>query len=80
MKPGKPPSPKILSLEEMWTLHQLAYGKQQDGTILRRELELLYPGETISLLDATKYLVVGYFYNQLAEFHKFVEGIRLHNG
>lgn len=62
----------------MWVLYKLAYRSEQDGTVLRKELDLLYPGEDISLLDASSYLVVGYYFNHLSEFRKFVESVTSH--
>lgn len=62
----------------MWDLYRLAFLSQQDGDVLRRELDLLYPGVEIELADATSYLVIGYYANQLSEFRKFVEGLNKH--
>lgn len=64
----------------MYQLHRLAYEEKQDGAILRQILDLLYPERNISITDAPAYLVYGYFFNHLAEFHKFVESIKSKHG
>lgn len=64
----------------MWDLYKLAFVETQNGDVLRRQLELLYPGEEIALIDAATYLTLGYYVNQLGQFRKFVESTKSKNG
>lgn len=62
----------------MFRLYRLVYLEPKNAHTTREVLTLLYPDVDIPMMSAAGYLVIGYVYNHLTEFHRFIEGIKPH--